>query len=244
MPITVHNQDVRTLAEADVSMDIAVIGLACRFPGARDATEFWANLEAGRESIRDVSDEEYLAAGGDPAALNDPSLVRVQSEFPDMDCFDAKFFGYSLAEAKLLDPQQRVLLECGYHALENAGYHAAHYPGTIGVYAGADESWYYLENLYPWLAGEPITMASFSAQMANTSGLLPTRLSYHLGLRGPSVFVQTTCSTSLVAVHLACQDLLSHATDMALAGGVSLNSDPAPWLPLYPGWLIFSGWTL
>lgn len=217
------NQNTSNLAEPDGDTDIAIIGLACRFPGARNATEFWENLEAGRESVRDVSEEEYLEAGGDPAALNDPYLVRVESDFPEMDCFDAKFFGYSLAEAELLDPQQRIFLECGYHALEDAGYYAADYPGAIGVYAGADESRYYLNNLYPWLTGSPTSMTAFSAQTANSSGMLSTRLSYHLGLQGPSIFVQTTCSTSLVAVHLACQDLLSYAADMALAGGVQLN---------------------
>ncbi len=222
-PIAVHNPDANSLAELDTSTDIAIIGLACRFPGARNATEFWANLEAGRESIRDVSDEEYLAAGGDPAALNDPYLVRVESDFPDMDCFDAGFFGYSPAEAELLDPQQRIFLECGYHALEDAGYHAARYPGVIGVYAGANESQYYRDNLYPWLAGAPDSVANIAMETANAPGLLSTRLSYHLGLRGPSISVQTTCSTSLVAVHLACQDLLNYGADMALAGGAAIN---------------------
>ncbi|MGH3870235.1 MAG: SDR family NAD(P)-dependent oxidoreductase [Pseudonocardiaceae bacterium] len=218
-----HNPDANSPADPDTSTDIAIIGLACRFPGARDATEFWANLAAGRESIRDVSDEEYLAAGGDPAALSDPYLVRVESDFPDMDCFDARFFGYSSAEAELLDPQQRMFLECGYHALEDAGYHATRYPGVIGVYAGANESHYYLDNLYPWLAGASASVASLTVRMANAPGMLSTRLSYQLGLQGPSVYVQTTCSTSLVAVHLACQELLNYSADMALAGGVALN---------------------
>jgi phthiocerol/phenolphthiocerol synthesis type-I polyketide synthase E len=220
----VSDQSVNSLVESDASTDIAIIGLACRFPGARDVTEFWANLEAGRESIRDVSEKEYLAAGGDPAALNDPYLVRVESDFPDIDCFDARFFDYSPAEAEWLDPQQRVFLECGYHALEDAGYHATHYPGTIGVYAGANESRYYLDNVYPRLAGAPLSTTSLAMETANMLGILPTRLSYHLGLRGPSVSVQTTCSTSLVAVHLACQDLLNYDADMALAGGATINT--------------------
>ncbi len=218
-----HNQDANSLAEPGSGTDIAIIGLACRLPGARNATEFWANLEAGRESIRDISEEEYLAAGGDPAGLNDPHLVRVESDFPDMDYFDATFFGYSPAEAELIDPQQRVFLECGYHALEDAGYHASRYPGVIGVYAGANESHYYLDNLYPWLAGAPASVVSLAVRMANAPGMLSTRLSYQLGLQGPSVYVQTTCSTSLVAVHLACQDLLNYSADMALAGGAALN---------------------
>ncbi|MGH3921621.1 MAG: type I polyketide synthase, partial [Pseudonocardiaceae bacterium] len=218
-----HNQDTNSLAEPDSGADIAIIGLACRFPGARNATEFWANLEAGRESIRDISEQEYLAAGGDPVGLNDPHLVRVESDFPDIDCFDATFFGYSAADAELIDPQQRVFLECGYHALEDAGYHASHYPGVIGVYAGANESHYYLDNLYPWLAGAPASVVTLAGRMANAPGMLSTRLSYQLGLQGPSVYVQTTCSTSLVAVHLACQDLLNYSADLALAGGASLN---------------------
>ncbi len=218
-----HNQDANSLAEPGSGTDIAIIGLACRFPGARNATEFWTNLEAGRESIRDISEEEYLAAGGDPAGLNDPYLVRVESDFPDMDYFDATFFGYSPAEAELIDPQQRVFLECGYHALEDAGYHASRYPGVIGVYAGANESHYYLDNLYPWLAGASASAVNLAVRMANAPGMLPTRLSYQLGLQGPSVYVQTTCSTSLVAVHLACQDLLNYSADMALAGGAALN---------------------
>jgi phthiocerol/phenolphthiocerol synthesis type-I polyketide synthase E len=219
----VHNQDANGLAEPVSGTDIAIIGLACRFPGARNATEFWANLVAGRESVRDISEEEYLAAGGDPAGLNDPYLVRVESDFPDMDCFDAAFFGYSPGEAELIDPQQRVFLECGYHALEDAGYHATRYPGVIGVYAGANESHYYLDNLYPWLAGAPASVVTLATRMANAPGMLPTRLSYQLGLQGPSVHVQSTCSTSLVAVHLACQDLLNYSADMALAGGAALN---------------------
>jgi phthiocerol/phenolphthiocerol synthesis type-I polyketide synthase E len=217
------SQGTNSLAEPDISTDIAIIGLACRFPGARNATEFWANLEAGRESIRDVSEEEYLAAGGDPAVLKDPYLVRVESDFSGIDCFDARFFDYSPTEAELLDPQQRMFLECGYHALEDAGYHATRYPGVVGVFAGANESHYYLDNLYPWLAGASASVVSLAVRMANVPGMLSTRLSYQLGLRGPSVFVQTTCSTSLVAVHLACQDLLNYGADMALAGGVALN---------------------
>ncbi len=218
-----HNQDTNSLVEPDTSTDIAIIGLACRFPGARNATEFWANLEAGHESIRDVSVEEYLAAGGDPAALNDPYLVRVESDFPDIDRFDANFFGYSPAEAELLDPQQRIFLECSYHALEDAGYHPTRYPGTIGVYAGSSNSQYYLDNLYPWLAGAPFSINTFALWTANASSTLSTRLSYKFGLRGPSVYVGTACSTSLVAVHLACRELLNYGADMALAGGVSVN---------------------
>ncbi|MGH3695316.1 MAG: SDR family NAD(P)-dependent oxidoreductase [Pseudonocardiaceae bacterium] len=218
-----HNQDANSRLEPVCDTDIAIIGLACRFPGAGNATEFWANLETGHESVRDISEEEYLAAGGDPAGLNDPYLVRVESDFPDMDYFDAAFFGYSPAEAELIDPQQRIFLECGYHALEDAGYHATGYPGVIGVYAGANESHYYLDNLYPWLTGAPASVVTLAARMANAPGMLPTRLSYQLGLQGPSVYVHTTCSTSLVAVHLACQDLLNYSADMALAGGATLN---------------------
>ncbi|WP_370949588.1 type I polyketide synthase [Amycolatopsis sp. cg5] len=202
---------------------IAIIGLACRFPDARDHREFWANLMAGKESVRPVSQADYLAAGGDPAGLTDPDLVRVESAIPEMDRFDAEFFGYSPGEAELLDPQHRVFLELGWHALEDAGYQPSRYDGAIGVYAGANDSRYFLENLYPRLAAEPHSVRTMAAHTANSASALPTRLSYHLNLRGPSVSVQTACSTSLVAVHLACRDLLDFTADLALAGGVAIN---------------------
>ncbi|GAA0460255.1 hypothetical protein GCM10009544_23490 [Streptomyces stramineus] len=206
--------------------DIAVVAMAARFPGADTVEEFWENLAAGRESIRPVTDEEFLAAGGDPAELEDPDLVRMASAVEGIDRFDSGFFGYSPAEAALIDPQQRLLLECAYHALEAAGLADGHDGRTVGVYAGAGDSRYYTAHVYPSLAGERSPMALIHAASANSLGALATRISYELGLTGPSLSVQTACSTGLVAIHTACQDLLSHACDVALAAAASLSPSP------------------
>ncbi|NEA98888.1 type I polyketide synthase [Streptomyces sp. SID13726] len=203
--------------------DIAVIGLAARFPGSETVEEFWENVAAGRESVRPVGEEEFLQAGGDPADLADPSLVRRASVIEGIDLFDAGFFGYSPAEAAIVDPQQRLLLECAYLALESSGYAADQGEGAVGVYAGAGDSRYYASHVYPRFAGQPGSVELVHTTAANSLGTLATRVSYELGLTGPSLSLQTACSTGLVAIHTACQDLLNHACDMALAGAVSVN---------------------
>ncbi|MGJ5892625.1 type I polyketide synthase [Streptomyces sp. V2] len=207
----------------DPEFSVAVVGLAARFPGAPTAEAFWANLVAGRDSLTVLDDADYLAAGGDAALLDDPYHVRVVREIEGADRFDAAYFGYGPTEAALLDPQQRVFLEVAHHAFEDSGYVPARCPGPVGVYAGAGVSRYYAQNLAPWYAGVPGSLDQMAALSGNSPGTLPTRVSYLLGLTGPSVSVQTACSTSLVAVHLACQDLLAHRCDLALAGGVALN---------------------
>lgn len=203
---------------------VAVIGMAGRFPGADDLDAFWENLVAGREAVRPVTDEEFLAAGGDPRDLDDPSLVRMASVVDGIDRFDSGFFGYSPAEAAVVDPQQRLLLETAHHALEDAGcLGSAARNGTVGVYAGSGDSRYYPAHVHPRFAGQPGSVALVHAATANSLGTLATRVSYELGLTGPSVSLQTACSTALVAVHTACQDLLDHRCDTALAAAVSLN---------------------
>ncbi|GGS45373.1 type I polyketide synthase [Streptomyces griseoviridis] len=207
---------------------VAVIGMAGRFPGADDLDAFWENLAAGRESIRPVTDDEFLAAGGDPRDLDDPSLVRMVSTVDGMDRFDAGFFGLSPAEAAVIDPQQRLLLETAYHALEDAGRLGADRTGErFGVYAGSGDSRYYPAHVYPRFAGQPGSVALVHAATANSLGTLATRVAYELGLTGPALSVQTACSTALVAVHTACQDLLDHRCDTALAAAVSLNPSAA-----------------
>ncbi|MFE9355076.1 type I polyketide synthase [Streptomyces olivaceoviridis] len=207
---------------------VAVIGMAGRFPGADDLDAFWENLTAGRESVRPVSDEEFLAAGGDPRDLDDPSLVRMASVVEGMDLFDSGFFGYSPAEAAVVDPQQRLLLETAYHALEDAGcLGEGRTTEAFGVYAGSGDSRYYPAHVHPRFAGQPGSVALVHAATANSLGTLATRVSYELGLTGPSVSLQTACSTALVAVHTACQDLLDHRCDTALAAAVSLNPSAA-----------------
>lgn len=214
--------------------DIAVIGMACRFPGANSPEQFWQNLSAGVESIAQLSDAELLAAGVDRELLQHPNYVKAS---PILDCdiaaFDAQFFGYSPKEASLLDPQQRLLLECTWESLENAGYNPLAYDGAIGLYAGASMNTYLLNQVYPNRhqlddqdSLQVLTLSSmggFQLTTANDKDYLTTRISYKLNLKGPSVNVQTACSTSLVAVHLARQSLLQGDCDLALAGGVSVH---------------------
>ncbi|MFF8868287.1 type I polyketide synthase [Streptomyces sp. NPDC015139] len=210
--------------EAQEPPAAAVIGMAGRFPGADDLDAFWENLAAGHEAVRPVTDEEFLAAGGHRRDLDDPSLIRMASVIEGIDRFDSGFFGYSPAEAAVVDPQQRLLLETAYHALEDAGCLGPGADnGVFGVYAGSGDSRYYPAHVYPHYAGQPGSLELVHAATANSLGTLAPRISYELGLTGPSVSVQTACSTALVAVHTAVQDLIDHRCDTALAGAVSLN---------------------
>ena len=212
---------------------IAIIGMAGRFPGARNLEEFWNNLKAGVESISFFSDHEVESLGLYGALLKDPRLVKAAGVLDDVDLFDASFFGFSPREAEITDPQQRLFLECAWEALENAGYDADKYQGLIGVYAGTSMSTY-LMNLYsnPELVN---TIGPIQIGMANDKDFLSTRVSYKLNLKGPSLTIQTACSTSLVAVHVAAQSLLDGQCDMALAGGVSIT------LPQKTGYLYQEG---
>ncbi len=222
----------RTRPTQSSSCDIAVIGMACRFPGANTIDEFWQNLCAGVESISFFSDEEVLASGVDPQLLNNPNYVKAKPAIADVELFDAEFFGYSPKEAQLIDPQQRLLLECAWESLEDSGCNPLTYKGAIGIYAGAVMNTYLLNNVYPYRHKldsqdnlQAVTLDSiggFQMMVANDKDYLTTRVSYKLNLTGPSVNVQTACSTSLVAIHMACQSLLNGECDMSLAGGVSV----------------------
>ncbi|QYA95663.1 acyltransferase domain-containing protein [Streptomyces anulatus] len=203
--------------------DIAVIAMEGRFPGAPSLRDFWELLREGRDSIRPVADGDFLAAGGAESLLGDPDHVRVECTLEEPELFDAEFFGIKPAEAELLDPQHRVFIECAYHVLEQAGWVPGRQEGTVGVYAGASASQYYLDHVYPSIARRPGSVDGFIGSVANAGSALATRVSYLLNLTGPSVAVQTACSTSLVAVHLACQDLLNYQCDLALAGGSTVN---------------------
>lgn len=203
-------------------MEIAIIGMSGRFPGARNIQEFWCNLKDGVESISFHSDQEMLAEGVDAEQLNKPNYVKAAAVLKDVEYFDASFFGYSHREAELIDPQQRIFLECAHEALEHAGYNTAAQENRVSVFAGSSLSTY-LINL---ISNQELLNAYGPVQLliANDKDFLATRVSYKLNLEGPSVTVQTACSTSLVAVHLACRSLLSGDCDMALAGGVAVNS--------------------
>jgi acyl transferase domain-containing protein len=201
---------------------IAVVGMAGRFPGARNVDAFWHNLREGVESITFFSDEDLVSEGVDPALLGHPNYVKAGSILNGIEMFDATFFGYSPRDAEIIDPQQRLFLECAWEALEAAGYNPETYRGQIGVYAGLTENDYWLKNLHSH-NGSSLATSGFSLIVGNDKDYLATRVSYKLNLRGPSVTVQTACSTALVAVHLASQALLNGECDMALAGGVSIR---------------------
>ncbi|MBX9701185.1 MAG: type I polyketide synthase, partial [Acetobacteraceae bacterium] len=199
---------------------VAVIGIGCRFPGADDPGTFWNNLRDGVESIRPLVEDELRAAGVPPDLLAHPDYVRAAPVLGDVARFDAGFFEYSPREAALLDPQQRLLLEVAWHAFEDAGY----VPGagatrSSGVFVGSGGvvTSYLLDRMAAVPDALPGTTGSME-HLGNDKDFLATRVSYKLGLTGPSINVQTACSTSLVAVHLACQSILSGECEFALAG--------------------------
>ena len=208
-------------------LEIAVIGMAGRFPGADDVQAFWQNILEGREAVVEYSDAQLRSLGVPPSVLHDPDYVRAGVLFEGVDRFDAALFGFTPRDAELLDPQQRLFLETAWHALEHAGYLGG---GTqdgnaIGVFGGCGTPAYLIRHL---LAQNPLTARSTILDVltmvgGNGADSVATRIAYKLNLKGPAVTVQTACSTSLVAVHMACQSLLAQECDMALAGGVSLN---------------------
>ncbi|HYH78527.1 MAG TPA: amino acid adenylation domain-containing protein, partial [Longimicrobium sp.] len=201
--------------------EVAVVGMSGRFPGARSVAEFWSNLAGGVESISFFTPGELLAEGVSPEAVADPCFVPAHGAMAGAYAFDAPFFGVTPAEARAMDPQQRVFLECAWSALEDAGCDPARFPGPIGVYAGSGASGYLSRVLDDAETVE--TVGVKVALFGNEKDYLTTRASYKLGLRGPSVAVQTACSTSLVAIHMACQALLGRECDLALAGGVGIS---------------------
>ena len=209
--------------------------MACRVPGANSPAEFWVNVRDGVESIVRLSQSQLRAAGVSPALLEDPNYVPVRAELSSPTCFDAGFFGFSPREAAMLDPQHRHFFACAWEALEDAGCVPERFDGSIGVFAGSGHNAYLARNLL----SNPALVASVGEFLLRHTGndkdFLATRLSYLLDLRGPSVAVQTACSTSLVAVHMACQSLISWECDFALAGAASIP------LPLGHGYLYRSG---
>jgi acyl transferase domain-containing protein/acyl carrier protein len=201
---------------------IAIVGMSGRFSGARDIDTFWNNLKSGVESIEFFSDEELAASGVDARLIANPAYVKAGGVVPDADLFDARYFGFSPREAQAMDPQQRVFLECAVEALEHAGLDPDSFPGPIAVYAGVGVSTYLklLEARPDFVA----LVGGLQVLIGTNKDHLTTHLSYKLNLRGPSIVVQTACSTSLVAVTQACQALLTYQCDAALAGGVSITA--------------------
>jgi amino acid adenylation domain-containing protein len=210
----------------DREAEIALVGMSCRFPGARGPAEYWSNLCAGVESISFFGEAELLAAGVPAHVLRDPSYVKAYGALDDAYAFDAPFFGVTQREAQAMDPQHRVFLECAWSALEDAGCDPARFAGNVAVFGGSGSSSVHLSRV---MEDDELVQAVGDevARFANARDFLTTRVSYKLGLRGPSVVVQTACSTSLVAIHLACQSLLSRECDLALGGGVTIAPDQA-----------------
>lgn len=200
---------------------IAIVGMACRFPGADTPEQFWRNLREGTESIHFFSDKELLAAGADPGWLQQENYVRAKPILKNVELFDAGFFDCTPREAEMMDPQHRLFLECAWEALERAGQSSETGSERTAVFAGAGMNHYLLQNLLPNY-DRIRESGDFQLVIGNDKDFLPTRVAYKLDLRGPAVAVSTACSTSLVAVHLACQCLLDFQADMALAGGASL----------------------
>ncbi len=225
-------------ADAFPSHATAIVGMAGRFPDAPDLDRFWANIRDGVESLREYTDQEMAAAGVPPELRGNPNFVPRGTTLEGADLFDADFFQMSPGEAKITDPQQRLFLECAWEAMEHAGYAPGHIDVPVGLYAGVSMNTYLLAHV---LGNRAVTEAAggYQLMLGNDKDFLCTRVSYKLDLKGPSVTVQTACSTSLVAVEMACRALARGECDVAMAGGASVNF-PQGTGHLYQEGMIFS----
>ncbi len=208
-----------TTSKNEYSGKIAIIGMSGRFPGARNIDEFWNNLKYGVDSITSFSKEEAIKAGANKEDVNNPDYVLAGGILEDIEYFDASFFGFNPRETENMDPQHRLFLECSYEALENAGYAKNEYEYPVGVYAGSNMSTYFLYHLMAKVGLKD----NFGMLLSNDKDYLAARVSYEFNLKGPSINVQTACSTSVTAIALACEGLLNYNCDMALAGGASVK---------------------
>ncbi|MBD2508876.1 type I polyketide synthase [Nostoc muscorum FACHB-395] len=204
-------------------LDIAIIGMSGRFPKASNLDNFWQNLKDGLEAISFFSDQELESIGVDTNTINDPNYVKANAVLEDIELFDAAFFDYSPKTAEIIDPQHRLFLETAWEALESAGYDSKTYQGRISVYGSASISSYFLFNLFS--NPELIKLVGLDQiRHHNRTDNLTTRVAYKLDLKGSAITVQTGCSSSLVAIHLACQSLIDRESDLVLAGGVSITN--------------------
>ncbi|WUL37742.1 amino acid adenylation domain-containing protein (plasmid) [Streptomyces canus] len=213
---TAHGTRVERGMRPSSDEPIAIVGMACRLPGAPDIDTFWRGLREGRDFIRRFTDEELREAGVPDALLADPAYVRAKGYVEDADLFDAGFFGYSRSEAEAMDPQHRLFLECAWEGLEHAGIVADSFDGAIAVFGGSGFGGYQQDDV--------TDLSSFYRNMVGTKGdFLAPRVAHKLNLRGPALNVQTACSTGLVATHLARESLLRGESDVALVGASSLS---------------------
>jgi phthiocerol/phenolphthiocerol synthesis type-I polyketide synthase E len=200
---------------------VAIVGLAGRFPGADDLDEFWRNISSGVECLDVPTDADLDSAGVTLDIRSSPNFVRHCTALKGAANFDAEFFGISPRDAQIVDPQHRIFLECAWEALENAGYAPGATDHAVGVYAGASMNTYLFQILRDPALVESV--GHYQLMLGNDKDFLCTRVSYKLNLKGPSITIQTACSTSLVAVVTACQALNRGECDIALAGGVSVT---------------------
>jgi phthiocerol/phenolphthiocerol synthesis type-I polyketide synthase E len=228
------NNHVENLENTDQPDGVAIIGMAGRFPKAKNIDEYWQNLENGIDCISFYENEELIKAGCEPEAIKNLDYVKAKGEVEEVDMFDASFFGINPREAEVTDPQHRMLLECAWEALENAGYDSSKYDGPIGVFAGKSMDYYLLLNIYPRIRKE-ISAGSLQAAIGNDKDSLTTTISYRLNLTGPAITIQTSSSTSLVALCVACQSLLTYQCDIALTGGITAGP------PIKSGYLYQEG---
>lgn len=202
-------------------LEIAVIGMAGRFPGAEDIDRFWENLENGTSSITFFTDDELESLGITPGQYTNPKYVRAFAMLEDIEYFDSDFFDYTPREADIMDPQVRLFHEYSWKALEDAACVSRSYNGLIGLYAGSSNNFGWEAAMH--LSGKFKGVGAFAAQQLMNRDFLCTRVAYKLDLKGPASFQQTACSTSLVAIHAACQGILNGECDIALAGGVTVS---------------------
>ncbi|BCJ96173.1 hypothetical protein acsn021_37420 [Anaerocolumna cellulosilytica] len=211
-------------------LEIAVIGMAARLPGAKNMSEFLKNLTDGIESVEILTADELAKLNVEQKYMEDERYVKVRASLKNPDYFDAAFFGYSDEEAEIMDPQMRLLHECTWEALEHAGYDTEQYKGTVGLFVGGTPNPLWeartlfsdqngIMNAYN--AGN--VSEAYSKTLLHDKDLMSTRVAYKLNLRGPALTVFTSCSTSLVSVHLAVQSILSGECDIAVAGGVGIS---------------------
>ncbi len=222
---------------------IAIIGMAGKFPGAPNLEAYWQNLRNGVESITHFSEHELEVS---PAISSNPQYVRARGMMKDVDLFDSDFFNINPREAEYTDPQHRLMLETAWEALENAGYDSERFAGSIGVFTGCSQNTYLLCNLasHPDFLTEFLAfqqMGAHPSMLGNDKDFVATRIAYKMNLRGPSIAVQSACSTSLVAICQAAQNLLTFQCDLALAGGVSVTFSAKAWLRRRRGQSCFGG---
>ncbi|RHC81538.1 KR domain-containing protein, partial [Parabacteroides merdae] len=218
--VSFKNDKKKNTVISHSTKDIAVIGMSGRFPGAKNISEYWENIKNGLETISEFTDQELWENGVSKEEMYSEYYVRRKGVIQNVEKFDPETFGYNLNEAELMDPQMRIFHECTWEALEDAGYNPQIYNGKIGLYGGAATThWPYMAMAK--IASNPA--AQFNAVSLTDKDFIFSKIAYNLNLHGPCVSVQTGCSTSLVALHQACQGIQNGECEMAIAGGVYVS---------------------